>query len=76
MQISRPARLLLHYGLFAVLTELLFIILYVDLQSQALPLSLISHLCAPWLEYPLCALALLFSGAYLIDYIQKNEASD
>jgi hypothetical protein len=36
---------------------------------------LLSRLVTPWLEYPLCSLALLFAGSYLIDYIQKNEAS-
>lgn len=76
MQISRPSLLLLSYGLFAVLAELLFILLYIDLQSAILPPSLIAHLCAPWLEYPLCSLALLTGGAYLIEYIQKNEASN
>ncbi|MBO5938220.1 MAG: hypothetical protein J6Q82_01815 [Clostridia bacterium] len=76
MQISRPARLLLFYGMFAVLSELCFILLYVEIQSHLLPPALLRHFYLPWLEYPLCALSLIFGGAYFLDYIQKNEASD
>ena len=75
MQISRPTYLLLHYGLFAVLSQLFFFLLYIDFQSALLPRALLSHFCAPWLEYPLCSLALLATGAYLLERVQKNEAS-
>lgn len=76
MQISRSARLLLHYGLFAVLANLCFILLYVESQSLLYPTGLLRYYYAPWLEYPLCALSLVFVGAYLLDWIEKNEASD
>ena len=76
MQISRPARLLLLYGVFAVLAQLCFILLYVEFQSDLLSPSLLRHYYLPWLEYPLCALSLTIGGALFLDYIQKNEASN
>ena len=76
MQISRPAYLLLLHGLFAVICQMAFLYLYINLQAELLPRALLSHLFAPWLEYPLCSLALLFGGAYLLEWVQKNEASN
>ncbi len=76
MQISRHTRLLLFYGIFAVLTQLTFILLHIEIQSANLSPALLSHYYAPWLEYPLCSLSLVFGGSYLFEWIEKNEAYD
>ena len=73
MQISRSSRLLLRYGLFAVLSQLSLMLVYIDVASATFPPSLLSYRFAPWLEYPLTTIALLLGGAYLIEWIQKNE---
>ena len=73
MQFSRPSFFLLRHGLFAVLSQLSLMLVYVDFSSATLPPDLLFYHFAPWLEYPLTAIALLFCGAYLIEYIQKNE---
>lgn len=73
MQISRPSFLLLRHGLFSVLVQLSLMLVYIDFFVGTLPPSLLAYRFAPWLEYPLTTIALLFGGAYWIERIQKNE---
>lgn len=73
MQISRFSLLFMRYGFFAVLAQLSLMLVYIDCASVTLPPDLLFHHFAPWLEYPLTAIALLLGGAYFIEWIQKNE---
>jgi len=73
MQISRFSLLLLRHGLFAVLVQISLMLVYIDFSATTFPPDLLSHHFAPWLEYPLTAIALLLGGAYFIEWIQKNE---
>ena len=59
----------LHYGLFAVLCQLIFMMLSIDLSLASHSMELVRYTYVPYLEYPIVSVTLIIGGAFLIDYI-------
>lgn len=69
---SRPARLLLHYGLFAVLchaTAILFMALTSELGSPILYF----YRFFPMLEHSLMSFVIIIFGTVGIEYIERSK---
>ena len=72
-QISSLTQRWLIYGFFAILCQLGSIFLFLVLQPSTVSDSVLRHLYAPWLEYPLVSLALTVGGAVLFTYLEQND---
>ncbi len=70
---KKPACLLLVYGLFAVLCQCVFLLLFYICEAPNISGEVLLHRYVPLLEYPLMSLALLFGGGSLIGYIEKKD---
>ena len=57
------------YGLFTVLCQAVFLVLNVNLALSSHSTEFVRYIYAPYIEYPLSSLALVFGGALLLDYI-------
>ena len=57
------------YGLFAVLCQVVFLALSIILALSSHSHEFVKYIYAPYLEYPLSSLALVFGGALLLDYL-------
>ena len=68
MQILSLSYRLLVYGIYAVLCQTVALFLLILSADSSISLSVIAHRYLPLFEYPLMSLALLLSGALLIDY--------
>ncbi len=60
------------FGTYAVLCQIVFILLYVCTAPKSLSTDVLRHTVLPWLEYPLTSLALVFGGACLLDVAQRQ----
>ena len=63
---TRMTTLFLTHGIYAVLCQLTFILLTVQIQAQTLATPLLYRTYLPWLEYPLASLTLLIGGSLLL----------
>ena len=63
------------YGLFAVLSQLIFIALNVGIILPERGIDIVTYIYLPYLEYPLVSLALVIGGALLFDYINIKNVS-
>ena len=63
---ARITTLFLTHGAYAVLCQLTFILLTVQIQAQALATPLLYRTYLPWLEYPLASLTLLIGGSLVL----------
>lgn len=70
---SLPARLLLHYGLFAILCQCALLLLNCLCCDPSISPEVLRHRVLPLLEYPLMSLTLLLSGSLLIDWLRWKE---
>lgn len=70
---SPPARLLLHYGSFAVLCQSALLLLWIRSTDPSVTAEVLRHRFLPLLEYPLMSIALLLGGALLIDWVLWKE---
>ena len=61
--------LLILFGSFAVLCQLIFIVLHIDIFHPLASPSVLLHSYAHVIQYPLASLALAIGGALLIDYV-------
>ena len=68
------SRLILHYGLFAVIAHSLFILLYARLASPLTPLYAFSTLF-PMIEHSIVSFICVLLGSLLFFYIAKKEAT-
>lgn len=71
--ISRYAKLCLHYGIFAVLSQCVMILLCVLCEDESVATELLRYRYLPYLEYPLMSLALLVGGSLLIDWATLTQ---
>ena len=65
--LSRPTRLLLTYGLYAVLCQLSMILLHTLVYAEHVSGALLSLHFAPMLEHSSVSLVILAIGTYLIE---------
>ena len=65
--LSRPARRLLLYGLYAVLCQLAMIWLHTLAYAECVSGALLAHRFVPMLEHSLMSLAILAIGIYLVE---------
>ena len=72
--ISRLSRLILHYGLFAVIAHSIFILLYARLSSPLTPLYAFSTFF-PMIEHSIVSFICVLLGSLLFFYISKKEAT-
>ena len=63
---TRMITLFLTHGIYAVLCQLTFILLTVQIQTQPPATPLLYRTYLPWLEYPLASLTLLIGGSFLL----------
>ena len=59
---------LLCYGTYAVLCQLVLLTLWILSTDPSVCPEVVAHRFVPLLEYPIMSIALLLSGALLIDY--------
>ncbi len=57
------------YGFFAVLCQLVFMILNINLLLASHSIEFVRYTYIPYLEFPLVSVALIIGGAFLVDYI-------
>ena len=67
LRLSEQSRLLLFYGLFAILCQLSLIFLHTRIYAECVVGALLSIRFAPMLEYTMMSLVILFVGVYLIE---------
>ncbi|MBQ8331813.1 MAG: hypothetical protein IJX94_04880 [Clostridia bacterium] len=70
--ISKPSRICLIYGLYAILFQLSILFLFMLTEQSTVSADVLLHIYLPLLEYPLMSLTLLLGGCLLIDYILKK----
>lgn len=63
------------YGLFSVFSQLVFIILNVNIMLGQTSSEVVTYINLPYLEYPLASLALVIGGALLFDYVTMKDIS-
>ncbi len=62
------------YGSFAILCQLVFMALHISILLGSHSMGFVSYTYIPYFEYPILSLALIFGGAWLIDYVTlKSE---
>lgn len=65
--LSKPSRRLLCYGLYAVLCQLMLILLHVIVHNANVSGALLALRFAPMLEHSTMSLSILACGVYLIE---------
>lgn len=71
--ISKPAKLLLHYGFFAVLCQSVMILFCILCEDSSVSDEVLRYRYVPYLEYPLMSLSILIGGALLIDWVIPKQ---
>lgn len=61
------------YGSFAVFSQLIFMILHINILMSSHNFEMVKYICVPYLEYPLISIVLVLGGALLFDYIKLKE---
>ena len=61
------------YGFFAVLCQLVFMVLNINILLSSSSLEFVSYMYAPFLEYPLLSFTLIIGGSLLFDYLALKE---
>jgi hypothetical protein len=70
---SRPARLLLIYGLFSVICHAVAILLVARTQAN-MPPDLMFHIIFPLLEHSIMSFVLVLFGAIGIEYVYISQS--
>ena len=70
--VSTPSQLILLFGLFSVLSQLAFLLLWALIEAPTVSADVLAHTFVPLLEYPLMSLTLLLGGTLLIEYILRK----